>query len=436
MPPSPAKEKVEAPPLSPRGKAALSKMAGFFDAHMKGKFGAVEEENKRLKELQTKMGDLSVDEQAKLRKAQDEQAALLKAQEDRKKKYTKEDFDILGIVGRGGFGEVRVVRLRESGQVFAMKILRKTEMARKNQFDRIRTEKDALASLDTPYVVKLHFSFQDTQNLYLVMEFLQGGDLMTILMKYDILTEEQTRFYIAETALAVHSVHKLNLIHRDLKPDNILLDRDGHVKLTDFGLCKAFTNDFNPYTAGGSPKEDDFKSKSRRTKSVVGTPDYIAPEVFMQNQEGYGKECDWWSLGVIMYECLVGYPPFATNDPSKTARKVVNWKQTLQFPVDAKLSPAAKDLITRLICDASQRLDFEQIQKHPFFRGVDWARLRQSAAVIVPTITSDTDVRNFDEFEEKPEGDTTQENPHVYGITFTRPKEAPGLTDSTFTAPS
>lgn len=311
-------------------------------------------------------------------------------------------------------------------------------MARKNQFDRIRTEKDALACLDTPYVVKLHFSFQDAKNLYLVMEFLQGGDLMTILMKYDILTEEQTRFYIAETALAVNSVHKLNLIHRDLKPDNILLDRGGHVKLTDFGLCKAFTNDFNPYQPSTDPnkKEDDFKSKSRRTKSVVGTPDYIAPEVFMQNQEGYGKECDWWSLGVIMYECLVGYPPFATNDPSKTARKVVNWRQTLQFPVDAKLSPAAKDLITRLICDAAQRLDFEQIQKHPFFKGVDWARLRLSQAVIVPTITSDTDVRNFDEFEEKPDTDTTQENPHVYGITFTRPKEAPALTDSTFTAPT
>jgi len=416
-------------------------MENFFDAHMKGKFGAVDEENKRLKELQTKLDDGTLDGHTKIQKAQEEQAALLKAQEERKKKYGKDDFDILGIIGRGGFGEVRVVRLRETGQVFAMKILRKTEMARKNQFDRIRTEKDALALCDTPFIVKLHFSFQDAKNLYLVMEFLQGGDLMTILMKYDVLTEEQTRFYIAETALAVNSVHKLNYIHRDLKPDNILLDRDGHVKLTDFGLCKAFTQDSNPYqhsanTGEPSPRHDDFKMKSRRTKSVVGTPDYIAPEVFMQNEEGYGKECDWWSLGVIMYECLVGYPPFATNDPSKTARKVVNWRQTLQFPPEARLSQAAKDLITRLITDASQRLDFEGIQKHPFFKGVDWTRLRQCKAVIVPTITSDVDVRNFDEFEEKPDTEAAAENNHVFGITFTRPKDAPTINADTFTNPN
>jgi serine/threonine kinase 38 len=317
-----------------------------------------------------------------------------------------------------------------------MKILRKGEMARKNQFDRIRTEKDALATVDNPFVVKLFFSFQDATNLYLVMEFLQGGDLMTILMKYDVLTEEQTRFYIAETALAVNSVHKLNYIHRDLKPDNILLDRDGHVKLTDFGLCKAFSQNSNPYQhAGNGGKDEDFKMKSRRTKSVVGTPDYIAPEVFMQNEEGYGKECDWWSLGVIMYECLVGYPPIATNDASKTARRVVNWRQTLNFPAEARLSSAAKDLISRLITDASMRLDFEQMQKHPFFKGVDWTRMRQTNAVIIPTITSDVDVRNFDEFEEKPDLDNPQENHHVLGITFTRPKEAPSLNANTFANP-
>jgi serine/threonine kinase 38 len=259
---------------------------------------------------------------------------------------------------------------------------------------------------------------------------------MTILMKYDVLTEEQTRFYVAETALAVNSVHKLNYIHRDLKPDNILLDRDGHVKLTDFGLCKAFTEDSNPYQHSALDKgNDDFKMKSRRTKSVVGTPDYIAPEVFMQKEDGYGRECDWWSLGVIMYECLVGYPPFATNDPSKTARKVVNWRQTLHFPPEAKLSAAAKDLISRLITDATQRLDFDQIQRHPFFKGVDWSRLRQTTAVIVPTITSDVDVRNFDEFEEKPDTEPVQDNNHVFGITFTRAKEAPSIKANTFASP-
>jgi len=283
------------------------------------------------------------------------------------------------------------------------------------------------------------------------MEFLQGGDLMTILMHYDILSEEQTRFYIAETALAIHFVHNLNYLHRDLKPDNILLDREGHVKLSDFGLCKAFKDENNPYhhsaynqdekqaPAAGADSADEQKKSGWKTrsrslaKSVVGTPDYIAPEVFAQT--GYGPECDWWSLGVIMYECLVGYPPFYADEPKMTCRKIMNWKQTLTFPSDAKLSPAAKDLITRLIADAPKRLDFEGMKEHPFFKGIDWAHLRETKAAIVPPVISEIDPQNFDKFDELVDTEPAPENGSVLGFTYRRPQQEATIGANTFDEP-
>jgi len=283
------------------------------------------------------------------------------------------------------------------------------------------------------------------------MEYLQGGDLMTILMKYDILTEDQTRFYIAETALAIVSVHALNYVHRDLKPDNILLDRQGHVKLTDFGLCKAFDGPPVPYLAqyekaakgetddgiGGAEKKlraasgvqkAAWKNRNRKLAySTVGTPDYIAPEVFAQT--GYGQECDWWSLGVIMYECLVGYPPFYAEDPMATCKKIVKWKQNLQFPPEAKLGASAEDLIRKLICDAKVRLTFEGIKSHPFFASLDWVTLRSVKAPIVPEVTNDVDTRNFDKFshddvvpEVPPEAAGQKSGDEFAGYTYARAK--------------
>lgn len=406
-----------APATSAANKAA--QMRAYLDQHMQKKIGAIDERKERREKIEKQMEDMKLSQDVRrnmMAKLQEEEAKL---SQQIKQKIKLDDFEMLSIIGRGAFGEVRVCRKKDTQQVFAMKIMKKTEMLKKNQVAHIRAERDVLALADCPWVVKLHFSFQDDKNLYLVMEYLPGGDLMTILMKYDILTEEQTRFYIAETALAINAVHQLNYVHRDLKPDNILLDRDGHVKLSDFGLCKAFQTEpisyLDNYQANAGddadqkrPKNVSQKEASKQWKqrnralaySTVGTPDYIAPEVFAQT--GYGLECDWWSLGVIMYECLVGYPPFYAEDPMATCRKIVNWKKTLVFPDEANLSNEARDLIHKLICDSSKRLTFEQMKVHPFFAGIDWNNVRSVKAPIIPVVTSETDVRNFDKFEEEP----------------------------------
>ena len=318
------------------------------------------------------------------------------------------DFEAASIIGRGAFGEVRVVRHKKSGEVFALKKLNKSETIRKNQVHHVRSERNVLALAENPWVVDLKLTFQDENYLYLVMEYLPGGDLMNILIKRDILPEAEARFYMAECILAVESVHKLNYIHRDLKPDNILIDPQGHVKLADFGLCKStdiyIENPFENLTKLEEVRTEKIGPYQRSRKlafSAVGTPDYIAPEVF--GRVGYDERVDWWSLGVIFFEMVVGYPPFYADEPKVTCNKIMNWKKTFRVPKDANLSPAAVDLIYKLVCDKDARLGSngsEEIKSHPFFACVDWNGIRSAQAPWVPELDSDTDTRHFDKFEE------------------------------------
>ena len=359
---------------------------------------------------------------------------LLQELDEQERKYTRlkrakltaDDFEPLTIIGRGAFGEVRLVRDRSNGQIYAMKKLKKTEMVRRGQVDHVKAERNLLAEVHDEAVVKLYYSFQDDEFLYLVMEYLPGGDMMTLLMRRDTLTEDETRFYIAQTVLALETVHSANFIHRDIKPDNLLLDKDGHMKLSDFGLCKPVDQrllDTLPEIAeeDGTPTPENeeaegtvadparrlaqlrhwHENRRRLAYSTVGTPDYIAPEVLLK--KGYGLECDWWSVGAIMYEMLVGYPPFYSDEPMTTCRKIVHWRHHLRFPAEVTLSPEARDLIERLLCDVDQRLGtagVAEIKSHPFFYGIQWDRLYAVHAPYQPEVNGELDTQNFEQFDE------------------------------------
>ncbi|XP_048820090.1 citron Rho-interacting kinase isoform X5 [Lagopus muta] len=295
------------------------------------------------------------------------------------------DFDVKSVVGCGHFADVKVVREKVTGDVYAMKVMSKESLLAQEHVSFFEEERSILSQSTSPWIPQLQYAFQDKKNLYLVMEYQPGGDLLSLLNRYeDQLDESMVQFYLAELVLAIHSVHQMGYVHRDIKPENVLIDRTGHIKLVDFGSAAKMT-----------------VNKTVNAKLPVGTPDYMAPEMLTglngDGKTSYGPECDWWSLGVIAYEMIYGRSPFTEGTSAKTFNNIMNFQRYLKFPEDVKVSSEFLDLIQSLLCGQKERLGYEGLCCHPFFSKIDWNNIRNSPPPFVPTLKSDDDTSNFDE---------------------------------------
>jgi serine/threonine protein kinase len=289
------------------------------------------------------------------------------------KKVSTDDFTITRVIGKGSFGKVMEVKKKDTGETFAMKEMSKEVIERENLLEHIFAEKSILQKIDHPFVVQLHFAFQTKDKLYLILDFLSGGELFFHLSRDQKFDSWRAKFYTAEIGLALGHLHALDIIYRDLKPENAVLDKEGHVCLTDFGLAK--TNVQGAYAAS----------------TFCGTPEYLAPEFLMGT--GHGKAVDWWSLGILLYEMLCGIPPFYSESVNEMYELIL--KKPLEFPDD--VTPAAQDLCQKLLDrnPETRMSDVNTFKAHPFFSDVNWEELyaRKIPAPFKPAVDAG---ENFD----------------------------------------
>jgi serine/threonine protein kinase len=291
---------------------------------------------------------------------------------------TLEDFKHLKLLGKGSFGKVILVKNQNNNKLYAMKILDKKFIIKKNQVSHTQTERALLEKLKHPFIVRLNYAFQDSKRLYFLTEFLQGGELFFHLRKNSGYKEKAVRFYMCQILLALEYMHNNNYIYRDLKPENILIDKEGNIKLTDFGLSKIL------------PEEE------KTTYTMCGTAEYLAPEILFG--KGYDKTCDWFSFGVVLFEMFCGYHPFKPKgqriDPKIYLRKTF---------IPEKVPKTPRDLIEKLfVSNPKKRLGYrgaDEVKQHPFFKGVDFDKVlrKEYKPPFIPKLKDDLDLRYFDE---------------------------------------
>lgn len=478
-------ERATVPSLSTVEQSSSTKI--FFESYYHRLLTNPSGRSRRYLQLERKLESMGLSEAEKADMRKEWQANETEYMRLMRERVSVNSFHLVKTIGHGAFGVVKLVQEKETGLYFAMKVMRKADMLKKGQEGHVRAERDLMtaASESAQWIVKLIYSFQDADHLYLVMEYMSGGDLLNLLIEKDIFEEDFAKFYVAEMVLCIEEAHKLGYIHRDIKPDNFLFDKEGHIKLSDFGLATDFhwahdtayyesqrrallrktgvdlentdtlrsrkkpvntkaalawnldDEDYTQSIGRPPPNQSILTWRDRNRKkmafSVVGTNNYMAPEVLRGT--GYDRGCDWWSLGVIIFEMLYGYPPFISKSRHTTRLKIINWRQTLRFPAKPKVSKEVQDLIEKLICEKEFRLgrsppqqhankrwstvsphliqqqqqvmgqnlnsqglgDASEIKNHPWFRGIDWDSLRSQQPPFRPALKDPADTRYFDE---------------------------------------
>lgn len=306
------------------------------------------------------------------------------------KKCSLDDFDLLAVLGRGGFGKVMQVRHIPTGQMYAMKVLKKTELRRRRQVERTQTERTILAAVRHPFIVCLYYAFQSPQKLYMVMDFVQGGDFFTLMRKFKRLPEDWVKVYIAEIAMALQHLHDMDIVYRDLKPENILLCGDGHLKLTDFGLSRFFET--RPPAAEDMIGQDDVV-----TRSFCGTEQYMSPEMLLQ--QGHNYRMDWWCVGLLMHEMISARHPFHGPSHYDTLRNMV----TKQPNIDQRLSKNAATVVRNLLIKNPRarlccREGISELKALPLFAELDWDALYEKRVVMphIPELKDNADISSFE----------------------------------------
>ena len=286
------------------------------------------------------------------------------------------NFKQIKVLGKGKFGKVFLVENIETKKLYAMKRIKKSDITDEQLINQIKDEQKILKELSHPFILKLHYSYQDNQNLYLITDFMQGGDLHNLLSKAIQLKENKAKFYLSEILLGLEYIHKNNLIYRDLKPENILIDKDGHIKISDFGLSKILNDNNNI------------------TYTLCGTSYYKAPEINLG--KGYNKMCDFWSFGIIMFEMICGFKPFDV----KNGNIIIDY-DNLNIKFIDEIKDSSKDLILKLlVVNPEYRLGFnsiDDIKKHDFFKGIDFNKVFEKKEIppFIPQIQNDFDLKYF-----------------------------------------